>query len=275
MDNEKAVNEQLTGTSTADLIAELSKRKLSEADVTTLKSFKPEESASTLATASVTETKDTGLPNVDRFVSAIVKKNFQGKLPSGTIIDGMAISLAGGFYDHGPNQDMKFTPLEDAVYKLHNKIYPEQDKMPGLMQSEIVTVSPSTTNPENKVITFFFFQDRKQIDGRGWCTPAHAQMELPASTASELVVNVSSDPDMLEAFYQGAFKGLDSKGEGLPGVRRIKATGFYLLTPVDLDKASVAGSSYDKSKINDVFKDKTRYEFKNGPYGSGDVFQLR
>ena len=209
-----------------------------------------------------------------RFAKAVVRKNVHGKLPAGSKINGVEIkrSYAGGFYDHGPDQ-MFLSPLESKVSQLHTTIYQEQNKLPELVNSHVVSVVPSVTDRRNAVLTIHFFQDRKQVDGRGWCTPAHVSTELPGGVMAEFLGTVSRNPDLLEDFYQRTFMGLDSEG-GLPGMRRTKVDGFYLISGDRLLEAGKVGA-YDTEGVNRFFGALEKHHYQNGPYGTGDTFQPR
>jgi len=270
MDTEKAANELLTGTSTENLIAEISRRKLTPQHVDILKTLKSE---SVALGASATEIKQS---DMERFANKVIKKNFHGKLSRGSTINDVAIAIyeVGGFFNHGPDQ-MKLNSFESAFNSLHSRIYSDQNKMSELMQTEFVSVSPSENTPGNQSMTIFLFQDKKQEDSRGWCTPAHASFELSTGDMNELVDTIKNEPDALEAFYKACYKDLDAENEDSPGARRLKTTGFYLVTPGQIKKITKAKESYDASVIAEVFTDLKRYDFKNGPHGSGDSFQPR
>lgn len=269
-----AMMDLLKDVPTETLIAMLRTRGLTADNVTALQSLRPAETTSgsqvTIATGGPKEIKS----SAEKFAKAVVRKNAQGKLPAGSKINGVEInrSYVGGFYDHGPDQ-MRPSPLENSVSQLHSSIYQNQDKLPDLMKSHVVSVTPSEADRGNMVLTIYFFQDRKQIDGRGWCTPAHVSTELPSGVMTEFLGEASRNPDLLEDFYQRTFIGLDSVGEK-PGMRRIKADGFYLISGAKLEEAGKVGR-YDTGGMSKFFGTLEKHQYQNGPYGTGDVFQPR
>ena len=264
----------LKSVSTETLITLLSSRGLTAQNVATLQSLRPAEttgsSQATISTGGPKEIKS----SAEKFAKAVVRKNAQGKLPAGSKINGVEInrSYVGGFYDHGPDQ-MRLSPLENNVSQLHSTIYSNQDKLPDLMNSHVVSVTPSETDHGNSILTIYFFQDRKQIDGRGWCTPAHASTELPSGVMTEFLGEISKNPDLLEDFYQKTFVGLDSQG-GLPGMRRIKADGFFIISGTKLEEAGKVGK-YDTRAVDTFFSSLEKHQYQQGPYGTGDAFQPR
>jgi len=248
---------------------------MSENKDAAIRSLQPAEttgnSQAVIATGNPEELKS----SVEKFAKAVVRKNAQGKLPAGSKINGVEInrSYVGGFYDHGPDQ-MRLSPLENNVSQLHSTIiYSNQDKLPDLINSHVVSVTPSETDHGNSILTIYFFQDRKQIDGRGWCTPAHASTELPSGAMTEFLGEISKNPDLLEDFYQKTFVGLDSQG-GLPGMRRIKADGFFIISGTKLEEAGKVGK-YDTRAVDTFFSSLEKHQYQQGPYGTGDAFQPR
>lgn len=264
----------LRDVSTETLITLLGSRGLTAQNIVALQSLRPTEttgsSQAAIATGSPKEIKS----SAEKFAKAVVRKNAQGKLPAGSKINGVEIkrSYVGGFYDHGPDQ-IRISPLDSNVYRLHSTLYKNQDKLPDLINSHIVSVTPSETDGGNSVLTIYFFQDRKQIDGRGWCTPANVSIELPSGVMTEFLGEISKNPDLLEDFYQKTFVGLDSQG-GLPGMRRIKADGFYIISGTKLEEAGKVGE-YDTRAVGTFFSSLEKHKYQQGPHGTGDVFQPR
>lgn len=269
-----ATMDLLKGVSTETLIALLSSRGLTAQNIAALQSLRPAEttgsSQTVIATGSPKEIKS----SAEKFSKAVVRKNAQGKLPAGSKINGVEInrSYVGGFYDHGPDQ-MRLSLLDSNVSQLHSALYSNQDKLPDLMNSHVVSVTPSETDRGNSVLTIYFFQDRKQIDGRGWCTPAHISTELPSGVMTEFLGEISKKPDLLEDFYQKTFVGLDSQ-DGLPGMRRIKADGFFIISGAKLEEAGKVGK-YDTRAMSTFFSSLEKHQYQQGPYGTGDAFQPR
>lgn len=211
--------------------------------------------------------------SVGEFAQAVIRRKVYGKLPVGTKINGMEIDelSAGKFCDHGPDR-IRPSKLEENVGQLHLRLFVAQDKLPDLVNSHVVSVSPSETEPGNMVLTIHFFQDRQAPNSRDTYTTAYVQTELPKDVMDKLLSEVTDNdnPDILEGFYQEVFDGLDSKGKA-PGMRRVKAAGFYLITGSDLVRAG--RTEYGPEGIRRFFQRLEKYhQYRNGPYGSGDVF---
>jgi len=269
------MTELLKNVPTDTLITLLRERDLTVQDVAELQSLRPAEAASSsqaiIATGGSNEIK----LSADQFVKEVVRKNAQGKLPARSKINGVQInrSFVGGFYDHGPDQ-MLLSSLESNVSQLHNIIICErQDELPDLMNAHVVSVTPSEQDRGNMVLTIHFFQDRKQIDSRGWCTPAYISAELPSGVMTEFLGGILKDPDLLEDFYQMLFVGLDSQ-DNAPGMRRTKADGFYLISGAKLEEAGKVGR-YDTRGVSNFFASLEKHHYQQGPYGTGEFFKPR
>jgi len=90
---------------------------------------------------------------------------------------------------------------------------------------------------------------------------------------TEFLGEISKNPDLLEDFYQKTFVGLDSQG-GLPGMRRIKADGFFIISGTKLEEAGKVGK-YDTRAVDTFFSSLEKHQYQQGPYGTGDAFQPR
>lgn len=219
------------------------------------------------------ENKDaTGAESLaEKFAKAVVRKNVNGFLPEGSKINGVKIHGidAGGFYDHGP--DKLYPPRgEKNVARLHNhSIYPHRVKLPDLVQSHIVSVAQSDTDRGNMVLTIHFFNDSEKLDPRSECSPAYITTELPERTMTEFLEEISRNPDLLEDFYQKAFVGLDSVG-GLPGMKRVKADGFFLISGDKLIEAGKIESHLDIDGVRNFFETLEKHHYQNGPYGTSE-----
>ncbi len=208
----------------------------------------------------------------EKFAKAVIRKYVEGKLPSGSKVNGTEINslYAGGFHNHGPDR-IPSSPLFNNVLRLFNTIYENPNKLPNIMNSHIVSVTPSQTDLENRVLTILFFQDAKQVDSRGYCTRGQVSMELPNGVMTEFLGEISKNPDLLEDFYQKTFVGLDSQG-GLPGMRRIKANGFFIISGTKLEEAGRV-EKYDTRAVGTFFSSLEKHQYQQGPYGTGDAFQ--
>lgn len=271
-----AIMDLLKDIPTARLIHELRARNLTVEEINTLQALRPAEqvdSSQIVAAAPVKEVKD----SAEKFVNAVVRRNVHGKLPAGSRIVGAEIErgLAGGFYDHGPDQ-MRLSPLESYVGGNHllGVIYHNQDKLPDLVNSHVVSVTPSVIDQGNMVLTIHFFQDKQAPDSRGYYTPGHVSAELPSGVMSEFLGEISKNPDLLEDFYQKTFVGLDSQGES-PGMRRAKADGFFLINGAKLEEAGKIRGSYDTRAAGGFFSALGKHQYRQGPYGTGVAFQPR
>lgn len=266
--------EVLRNFSTDALLAELARRSLTAEEVSKLQLLRPAETTGTSQTTLATEGRTDVKSSAERFARAVVRKNVQGKLPEGSTINGVKINSrnVGGFYDHGPDQ-MRLSPDDHRINQLYSGIYHEQDQFPDLVGAHVVSVTPSEADHENTVLTIHFFQDRKQIDSRGSCTPAYVSAELPGGAMTEFLSEMLKNPDLLEDFYQRIFVGLDSQGD-LPGMRRVKADGFFLISGTKLEEA-VKIQGYDTQAVSTFFKSLEKHQYQKGPYGTGDAFQPR
>lgn len=269
-----AALEGLKNISTDALIAELTGRALTAEEVSKLQLLRSAETTGTSQTTLVTEGRTDVKSSAEKFARAVVRKNVQGKLPAGSKINGVEINRqeAGGFYDHGPDK-MRLSSPKYSIEELSSGVYQRQDQFPDLVGAHVVSVTPSEIDRVNMVLTIYFFQDKKQIDGRGWCTPAHVSAELPSRTMTEFLSEISKNPDLLEDFYQRIFVGLDSQGD-LPGMRRVKADGFFLISEAKLGEA-VTIKGYNTQAIGAFFKSLEKHQYQKGPYGTGDAFQPR
>ena len=270
-----SIKDLMKDVSTEALIEELRTRALTTENVTSLQSLKPVDKTEKVVVAPEVSVPMKTKSSAERFAKAVVRKNAHGKLPAGSKINNLAIdgSKSGGFYDHGPDK-IELSALENGVVNLQLGIlYQNQDRFPDLVSTHIVTVTPSKMDSGNMVLTIRFFQDPKQIGGRGLCAPAHVSTELPNGTMSEFLGEIQKTPDLLEDFYQKTFVGIDSSGES-PGMRRVKADGFYLVAGAKLEEASKVGS-YDKDGTRRFFESLQKFQYQSGPYGSEDAFQPR
>lgn len=272
--NDAGLKDLMKDVSTEALIEELKTRNLTQDNISLLQTFKPTEKTDVPEIKTDINTSIETVQSAEKFVKAVERKNAFGKLPSGSTIDSKSIEgLGGGFYDHGPDK-MELPKAENGVSSMQNNIlYQKQDKFSEQMGSHLVTVAPSEANHANMVLTIRFFQDRKQIDGRGWCTPAHVSVEIPNNIMSEFVNEIQKNPDLLEDFYKKTFEGLDGSNDQ-PGMRRIKANGFYLITGDKLAEATEV-DKYNETLANRFFNSLQKLKYQNGPYGSGDEFKPR
>lgn len=206
----------------------------------------------------------------EKFASAVVRRSVFARLPVGSKINGVRIngSNAVGFWNHGPDEKSSFwyIPPEQTIIG--------ESEIPDLISSHIVRVTPSQVNKGNMILRIFFFQDMQIEDNRGHYTPANVMAEMPNEAMTEFLDEISKNPDLLEDFYQKAFVGLDSKG-GSPGMRRVKANGFYIISGDKLLEADKIGS-FDKH--NDIvgarpfFASLEKHQYQHGPYGTGEAF---
>lgn len=203
----------------------------------------------------------------EKFSKSVIRKNVHAKLPRGTKISGVEINpyYAGDFYDHGPD---KIKSLGGDLDNFYGKIIYFKEKVPEIVNSHILCVNRSMTNEENKILTIRFFQDNK-IDSRGYA-PGEVQFEFSNTEANKFLEEIPKNPDLLEALYQKAYNELDSTSEH-PGLRRVKADGFYLITESDIKEIQKINENYmvHEKKTKDFFKKRQKYHYKNGPYGSG------
>lgn len=268
-----AIEDLLKNVSTEELISLLRARNLTPGNVAVLQSLRPAETTSgsqtTIATGGPKEIKS----SAERFAKAVIRKNAHGKLPVGSKINGVEIDRfkEGGFYDHGPDKKMQPSPLGEKVSQLNSTIYKNQRELPDLVNTHIVSVTPSEQDKGNMILTIHFFQDKKQIDGRGWCTPGHVSTELPSGIMTEFLGEISKNPDLLEDFYQKSFVGLDSQ-DGSPGMRRTKSDGFYLISGSKLEEVGKIASDNTRS-VNNFFATLEKHHYQQGPHGTGDTFQ--
>lgn len=269
------------------LIEELGSRKLTYADIITLQSLRPEEEIDNSKATIITESPKEIKSSVEKFAKEVIGKNVYGKLLKRVKIDGIQIGRdsdsrgANDFSYYGPDKTLHPVDTKENVWSLVNIIYRKEDQFPELVNSHIVNVAPSSPDAVNNILTIYFFQDRKAPDNRGYYTPAFVQVKLPDKATTEFLSEISINPDLLEEFYQKVFIGLDSK-EGYPGMRRAEANGFYLIADKDLEEVRKACKEYDpktgydqKKRINTLFKNLGKHQYKNGPYGTGEAFQAR
>jgi hypothetical protein len=190
--------------------------------------------------------------SASEFAKAALRRNVVGKLKKGTTICGHKTGSIGEgiYFPHGPEiiEIPKLAPLASAVTELQEKVrqylkgLSDPRIIPELASSHIISVASSLENPENTVLAIHFFQDRWTIGGAGHCTPAWVQIELSGHLMNQLLTQIQENPDLLEDFYQEVFPGLDRQGNS-PGMRRVKADGFYLIQETELEK------------VQDVLKD--------------------
>lgn len=209
------------------------------------------------------------------FARKITKKNVFGKFPAGTLIPGLPTGIPEGsqaraFYDHGPDKFSLGNLEKLVIYNLLPKItvFSREFRLNNLISNQIILVN-------NGALTICFYQDPKNVD-RGGDHPAYVQVELPLEDLDKLIVEIKSNPDFLEFFYQASFPELDSRDE-LPGARRIKSEGFYLLDinqtiplVMLLEKVKNSLSQAGSLQINSYFSSVPYYQYLNGPFGTGD-----
>ncbi len=240
-----AMPEALKQIPTETLIALLQTRSLTEQDVEALQSLRPADKISSSETIIATGGSEEIKLSAEEFAKAIVRRNVHGKLPAGSKINGVEISRsdAEGFYDHGPDR-LRISPLENKILYLHQRIYSSQREFPDLVNSHILSVVPSIADPKNEVLSIHFFQDREQVDSRGFFTPAHVSTEFPRVVMTKFLQVILKEPDLLDDFYKRSFVGLDGEGSQ-PGMRRVKADGFFLVSEAKIEEAGkVEGKGY-------------------------------
>ena len=122
----------------------------------------------------------------EKFAKAVIRKYVEGKLPSGSKVNGTEINslYAGGFHNHGPDR-IPSSPLFNNVLRLFNTIYENPNKLPNIMNSHIVSVTPSQTDLENRVLTILFFKMLNKLIVGGYCTRGQVSMELPNGVMTE------------------------------------------------------------------------------------------
>lgn len=267
--------ESLKNIPTSALIDALMARQLSDSDITKLHGLKPRVNPKVDKSISANLKDNTLSKNAERIAAAVVRRNVHAKLPAEAQINGKQVAFGhqGGFYDHG--DQIKLSAADRVVGSLQSKIYNQQDKYPDLMSSHLVSVTQSEADQRNLVLTVFLFQDRRQIDSRGWFSPAHLQIELPRQAMTDLITETQRNPDFLESFYQKVFPGLDNQ-DGKPGIRRAKADGFYSIAGANVDKAqALLRDTARDPEVHDFFKSLGKNKYRNGPYGTGDAFSPR
>jgi hypothetical protein len=145
--------------------------------------------------------------------------------------------------------------------------------MPDLAASHFLTVGPSPRDPRSLVLTLRFFQDEKQVDSRGRCTPAHFSIEFHNEVMVRFLEEIQKNPDLLEDFYQKVFADLDARDSHL-GMRRLKASGFFLIIPRKMQEAGRV-EEWDTETLEKFFSKVKRYHYQRGPYGTGEKFRVR
>ncbi len=209
----------------------------------------------------------------EKFAQSVVRKNVFAKLPRGAKINGVEIDWrTSGYWNYGPN---KIESFNGTFNWLQGNIQDSQDELPELVNSHMLCINRTVNNEKNKIISINFFQDDK-VDRRAYST-TQIQYEFPKEEAIRFIEEVSKNPDLLEEFYQTTFVELDSTNEH-PGIRRVKADGFYLITESyiqEIVKMEYSLSSSRKNKIKEFFNNLKKYHYKNGPYGSGNPFKPR
>ncbi len=269
------MTEMLNSVSTETLIGILKGRELTAQDIESISLLRPADTTTNVNNSEafeVTEAvgaQDEGKPSAERFAKAVIRKNAHGKLAAGTKVIGIPITDPTGFYDHGPDKIQRADSDKNVAY-LHNLVYEKQKQFPDLIGSHIVSVAPSTTDESSRILTLRFFQDRKQEDSRGWCTPAYISTELPADVATEFLSEIAQHPDLLEDFYQRTFPDMDSEGDRL-GFRRVRADGLYIIPDDKLAEISSMKTN-DTRGVTPFFTSIGKLQYQNGPYGTGDTF---
>lgn len=208
----------------------------------------------------------------EKYAKAVVRRNVFGKLPKGLKVDGESLDsdLPEGVYsDYGPDK-IELDKYYKEASSLFSRIFENKSRFPELLTSQVVSIVPSA-DESNFVVTIHFLQDKKQVNtgGRQEYTDASVSVELPVRLVGDFQLDILSDPDMLEEFYQQAFEGLDSQ-DGSPGMRRLKVDGFYLLGQEQITKGLSIQRS-DTQGFQDFFASLQRYEYQSGPYGTGEA----
>lgn len=231
-----------------------------------------------------TDAKTRNLPEqakspVDKFVKAVVRRNVQAVLPQGTAINrtGIPASKTEHFYDCGPDDNMQPSRLGNPsnINKLLNAIFwkcnMNHKPMSGVTNYHIISLDKSEQDPENKVLSIYFYQTNKQLKVRYEYSPAWVMAEMPEATMTEFTEEIQKNPDMLEDFYQQAFAGLDGQDDQ-PGMRRLPADGFVVLGNSTLKlEGTDSIDRNDISSIKTYFGRLPKYQYQNGPYGTGYI----
>lgn len=260
-------------TPTAALVGELMGRKdLRPEHIVALQSLQAAEDNKPEIIPQTKSAEEQNQKLAEKFANAVIRRNVFGKLPRGTKINGVEINKAevAAQDDHGPDQ-LHLSLLETNVSLLHSLLGQYEITLRELINSHIVSVTPSGTGKENMVLTIHFFQDKSQVDTRGYFSSAHVAVELPSAVMTEFLDEIQKNPDLLEDFYQQAFNELDNR-EGNPGLRRIKSDGFFLISGTEAEKVGKIKKN-DTQAINTFFKSLTKHQYQHGPYGTGEAFQ--
>jgi hypothetical protein len=263
--NKGLTKEVLERASVNDLITELKNRKLTLEQFQNIVDFL---SIQTKKNDRNTDPdhKEEKASNIEKYAKAIIRSNVHGKLPKGAKINGVKITSPNGFYDHGPNAD-KLTSEQLKVSLIRTVIYRIQRELRNqFIDWHLVSITPSTEK-NNSTLTVFFFQDKKQVDSRGYYTPAHVSIEMKTDTIKEFLQDLRNNPDLLEDFYQEAFTDIDETEEN-PGIRRVACNQFLLLT--DYRNIPEIGP-YDKKKLVTFLNTLEKFSYANGPYGTGEA----
>lgn len=206
----------------------------------------------------------------ERFALEVKARNVHGKLPNKDNPKGDV-----GFSDHGPDFSIGLERIKetDFAYILLSPYYYCYDdlKMTSVAAANFLSLRKSIDHPDNLIFTMHFMQDKKQVGGAGHGTMAHVSLEFTNVITSKLVMALVRKPDLLEHLYQKCFKGLDSTDKTL-GMRRAKTTGFYFIPDNKREITDKIGLR-DYDKLLTFLNSLTRYNFVNGPYGSGDVLE--
>jgi len=201
----------------------------------------------------------------ERFALEVKARNVYAKLPIKNMPD-----QDPGFAYHGPDRELE---EEDFAFNLMITYYYGYDHFKNTFASasNLLSLRKSKEHPGNMIFTMHFMQDKKQVGGRGHGTMALVSLEFSGSVTSKLIRALAQKPDLLEHLYQKCFKGLDSTDKTL-GMRRAKTTGFYFIPDNKREITDKIGQR-QSDKLLEFLRSLVRYNFVNGPYGSGDVLE--
>lgn len=216
-------------------------------------------------------------PLAKEFAKTVEAKAFYSySLPEGTKVNGGGVRKGDGYdvyYSSDHNKLFLFSKLESEAANILLDIRTIRGKTEPPEISHIVSMGHldkkrSREYFRNKDLSVLAIQfpQYSSIDccgnERGFMeySRSEAGVLFPKKTAEHFLDEIKKDPDLVEDFYQEAFKGLDSKGVNSPGLRRVKSAGFYLVTESDRVK-----------KYPHLTLEKLRvYIYRNGPYGTDD-----
>jgi hypothetical protein len=266
-ETDSSSSERLQGFSTSRLIKELGVRSLSNAELEQLRKITE---GSVHVADQRGETSESILSNL---LNSIQRQSVTVRLPSGGNLNGSEINPAGGWRDFGTN--IRVSRLDQRIASAYNNLSGE-GRNKSVASSNVLSICDSPENPDCKVLTFYFCQDKKIVDARTHYTHAYVRAEIPLAIATVFMSQIKTNPDIAEDFYQSICNGLDAT-DGVHGARRVKSTGIFIIDGDTIeqsikDKPEDQVDEYRRAAVYNVLSSPSnKLPYRNGPYGTGDA----